>query len=69
MKVTRKALQRSHCRNAHCVLAKLDRTGIGKRVVPRLHELAPAARRSQEAGFTQPRPHLLADPCTSEKAL
>ena len=26
----------------------------------------PAARGSQEAGFTQPRDHLLADPCTTE---
>ena len=39
-------------------------TGLGQRVVPRLRELSPAARGSQEAGFTQPRDHLLADPCT-----
>ena len=32
---------------------------------PRLRELAPpAARGSQEVEFTQPRVHLLADPCT-----
>ena len=35
-------------------------TGVGSR----LRELAPAARGgSQEAGFTQPRAHLSADPC------
>ena len=28
-----------------------------------------AARRSQEAGFTQPRDHLLADPCISTKVI
>ena len=32
-------------------------------MVPRLRELTPAARGSQEAGFTQPKAHLLADPC------
>ena len=37
-------------------------TGLGKRVVPRLCELAPAVRGSQEAGFTQPRDHSLAEP-------
>ena len=31
--------------------------------VPRLRELAPTARGSREAGVTQPRDHLLADPC------
>ena len=33
----------------------------------RMRELAPppAAKGSQEAGFTQPRARLLADPCTS----
>ena len=30
----------------------------------RLRELAPTGRGSQEEGFTQPRDHLLADPCT-----
>ena len=30
---------------------------------PKLREHAPAARQSQEAGFTQPRAYLLADPC------
>ena len=39
-------------------------TGLGKRVVPRLCELAPpAARGSREAGFMQPRDHYLAQPC------
>ena len=32
---------------------------------PRLRELAPAAIENKEAGFTQPRDHLLADPCRS----
>ena len=31
---------------------------------PRLRELSPAARGTREAGFTQPRAHLLADPCS-----
>ena len=31
------------------------RTGLDKRVVPRLRELAPRGQGSQEAGFTQPR--------------
>ena len=42
-------------------------TGNSYKVGPRLRELtssSPAARGSQEAGFTQPRAHLLADPCT-----
>ena len=43
-------------------------TGMGETVGPRLRELAPAARESQEAGFTQPRDHLLADPCISPNA-
>ena len=32
-------------------------------MVPRLCELAPHARGSQEAGFTQPRDHSFAQPC------
>ena len=36
-------------------------------MVPRLRELAPVAGGSQEVGFTQPRAHLLADPCTMGK--
>ena len=36
----------------------------GWSLLSRLPELAPAARGSQEAGFTQPRDHLIADPCT-----
>ena len=35
----------------------------------RLRELAPAARGSQEAGFTQPRNHCLAEPCTYPESL
>ena len=33
-------------------------------MTPRLRELAPVARGSQEAGFTQPRAHSFAQPCT-----
>ena len=37
---------------------------VGERAVPRLRELAPPrARGSQEAGFTQPRDHSLAQLC------
>ena len=32
-----------------------------------MREHAPTARRSLEAGFTQPRAHLLADPCTPKR--
>ena len=38
-------------------------TGIGQKAGPRLREPLPAARGSQEAGFTQPRVHLFADTC------
>ena len=44
-------------------------TGLGKRVVPRLREFAPVIRGSQEAGFTQPRDHPFAHPCTGTKGL
>ena len=39
-------------------------TGLGKRVVPRLRELAP---HGQETGFTQPRDHSFAQPCTKHE--
>ena len=38
-------------------------TKLGYKVGPRLRELAPAARGSQEEGFTQPRAHLKAQLC------
>ena len=38
-------------------------TVLGKRVVPRLRELASSSRGSQDAGFTQPSFHSLACPC------
>ena len=42
----------------------LNGQGSAKRVGPRLRELAPpAAGGSQEAGITQPRVNLLANPC------
>ena len=44
----------------------LENTGLGKNVDPRLRELAPVARGSQEAGSTQPRVRSIADPCTQE---
>ena len=34
-----------------------------KRVIPRLRELAPAAKRRQEAGFCQPKAHNFSQPC------
>ena len=39
-------------------------TGLDKRLVPRLRDLAPVARGSEEAGFTQPMDHLIATLCT-----
>ena len=46
------------------LITGLNCTELGKRAGPRLRELAPAARESQEAGFTQPRDHSCAQPCT-----
>ena len=46
-----------------CVYSVCACTRLGKRVGPRLRELIPAARGSQEAEFTQPRDHTLAHPC------
>ena len=41
----------------------LDIHGLAKRWSLGCVNLLPAARGNQEAGFTQPRDHLLADPC------
>ena len=46
---------------------RTDYTMLGKRVVPRLRELAPTDIGSQEEGFTQPRDHSLAEPCISQR--
>ena len=43
----------------------LRSTEQGYNVDPRLHELVPTAKGSQEAGFTQPRVHLIAHLCIS----
>ena len=43
-----------------CTAEYRDRLKVGRR----LRELAPAVGGSQEAEITQPRDHLLADPCT-----
>ena len=40
------------------------RTGLGHKASLGCVNACPAARRSQEAGFTQPRDHLIAHPCT-----
>ena len=47
----------------------LPNTELGYKAGPRLRELASAVRGRQEAGLTQPRTQLLADPCTLYKGV
>ena len=58
-----KAVKMSQYPQMHFKVNFATCTGLGKRMVPRLCELAYAAGGSQEAVFTQPREHSLADPC------
>ena len=53
-----------HLFSALGALTLLDIQGSAKRRALGCVNSLPAARGGQEAGFTQPRAHLLADPCT-----